>query len=159
MPNENDPFFSMDDPLEDEPAGKEGRAGRIPEFVRKMAVAGLGAVFLTEEGIRGLASQLKLPKEVLGLVLSQAEKTKEDVTRVLSDELRRFFQSETLREEFLKLLAGTTIEIKAEVRLVPSEKKPEAAPSPLEPTPRAKAPKVVITDMGARRGGRKKKEE
>jgi hypothetical protein len=95
-----------------------GRSGPF-DFVRRMAAAGLGAVFLSEEGLRKLASQLKLPKEALGLLLNQAEKAKDDIGRLLSDEVRRFLQSDRLRDEFLKLLAGMTLEVKAEVRLVP----------------------------------------
>ncbi len=94
----------------------------MPEFVRKVAVAGLGALFMTEEGIRSLAGQLKLPKEVLGYILSQAEKTKDEVGRVVSEELRRFLQSEKLRDELLKLVSGMTMEVKAQIRLVPHEK-------------------------------------
>lgn len=155
MPNEQDPFFPLEDPLEDDQHGREGRgAGRIPEFVRKVAVAGLGAAFLTEEGLRGLAGQLKLPKEALGFVMQQAEKTKEDVSRVLTDELRRFFQSEKLREEFVKLLAGMTIEVKAEVRLVPDKKKASSE----APAEEASDRKVNITHVEARRTSRKKKE-
>ncbi len=72
------------DPLDEGPGTREGRGatGFVPEFVRKAAVAGLGAVFMTEEGIRSLAGQLKLPKEMLGVILSQAEKTKTEVGRV-----------------------------------------------------------------------------
>ena len=96
----------------------EGRSF-VPDFLKKAAVASLGAVFMGEEGVRTLASQLKLPKELLGGVLDQAEKTKGDLSRVLSEELRRFLQSDKVRREFLKLLSGMTVEVKAEFRLVP----------------------------------------
>src|SRR3954462_1102072 len=100
------------DPLDDdELPPNSSRAGFVPEFVKKVAVAGLGALFMTEEGIRSLAGQLKLPKEVLGFIVSQAEKTKDEVGRVVSEELRRFLQSEKLRDEFLKLVSGMTVEI------------------------------------------------
>ncbi|HEX8825388.1 MAG TPA: hypothetical protein VF794_36075, partial [Archangium sp.] len=76
-----DPDDDFDPLLGDEPE-EASRAGFVPEFVRKVAVAGLGAIFMTEEGIRSLAGQLKLPKEVLGYILGQAEKTKDEVGRV-----------------------------------------------------------------------------
>src|SRR5260370_12055163 len=117
---------------------KEGKLSFVPELVKRVAVAGLGALFMTEEGIRSLAGQLKLPKEVLGFIVSQAEKTKDDIGRVVSDEVRRFLQSEKLREEFLKLLTGTTIEITAQVRLMPE--KPPHAPQPPLPAPAIAAP-------------------
>src|ERR1700687_543703 len=107
---------------------KEGKLSFVPELVKRMAVAGLGALFMTEEGIRSLAGQLKLPKEVLGFIVSQAEKTKDDIGRVVSDEVRRFLQSEKLREEVLKLLTGTTLEITAQGRLMPVKQHGEAKP-------------------------------
>jgi hypothetical protein len=103
--------------------GREPKVGGfVPEFVRKAAVAGLGALFLTEEGLRSLASQLKLPKEMLGYLASQAERTKDEVTRILGEEIRRFLQSEAVRAEWLRLLQGMTLEVKAELKLVPSPK-------------------------------------
>ena len=119
----------------------------LPDFVKKIAVTGLGALFMTEEGIRSLAGQLKLPKEALGFIVGQAEKTKDEVTHVLIEEIRRFLQSDKLREEFFKLLSGMTVEVKAEFRLVPDK---------LNET--AKGPSVVVTEVNTRRG-RKKKEE
>ncbi|MRI86693.1 hypothetical protein FGE12_00775 [Aggregicoccus sp. 17bor-14] len=147
MDDDTDPLLGDDDGS----VGREGRAGFVPDFVRKAAVAGLGALFMTEDGIRSLAGQLKLPKEVLGLILSQAEKTKGDIGRVVSEELRRFLQSEKLREEFLKLLSGMTVEVTAQIRLVPPEEKAEKpAASP--------AMKLTVSDLKAGRGRKGKKE-
>jgi hypothetical protein len=95
--------------------------GFVTEFVRKVAVTGLGALFMTEEGLRALAGQLKLPKELLGVILSQAEKTKSEIGRIVSEEIRRFLQSDRLRDEVLKLVSQMTIEVKAEIRLKPDD--------------------------------------
>jgi len=141
-----DPLFG------EEPERGESRAGFVPEFVRKVAVAGLGALFMTEEGIRSLAGQLKLPKEVLGYILGQAEKTKDEVGRVVSEELRRFLQSEKLRDEVLKLLSGMTIEVKAQIRLVPADKDDKEQKEQAEPPLRTK---IAISELGTRRGGKK----
>jgi hypothetical protein len=120
----------------------------VPEFVRKMAWAGLTAVFMSEEGIRRLASQLKLPKEGLSFLLAQAEKTKDDIGRVVSEEVRKFLQSERLRDELLKLLAGMTIEVKAEIKLVPDR---------LRNLPGALAPKVQITELKTKAGSERRR--
>lgn len=128
-------------------AQKEGR-GFVPEFVRKMAVAGMGALFMTEEGLRGLASQLKLPKDVLTYLLAQAANTKDDISRVVSEELRRFLQSDKLRDEFLKLLSGMTVEVTAQVRLVPTHERKGKEP--------AASPEVKITHLSAKPPRRKK---
>jgi hypothetical protein len=151
MATGKEPDDDFDPLLGDEPGREEGsRAGFVPEFVRKVAVAGLGALFMTEEGIRSLAGQLKLPKEVLGYILGQAEKTKDEVGRVVSEELRRFLQSEKLRDELLKLVSGMTIEVKAQIRLVPHPENEEGE--------QGEAPartKVVVSELNTRRGGKK----
>ena len=59
--------------------------------------------------------------------------------------MRRFLQSEKLREEFLKLLTGTTIEITAQVRLAPHKPQGETKPG------------VSVADISVRRGKRSKK--
>lgn len=126
----------------------DANRGPIVELMRKVAFAGLGALFMTEEGIRSLAGQLKLPKEALGFVLSQAERTKDEVGRVLSEEVRRFLRSDKLREEFLQLLSGMRVEITAQVRLVP-----DTVRKPGEPAP----PRVEVTSVRTK-GPRKKSE-
>jgi hypothetical protein len=154
MPKDRDEYEDELDPdplMDDIPGREAGRPGFVPEFVRKVAVAGLGAIFMTEEGIRNLAGQMKLPKEVLAYILSQAEKTKGEVGRVVSEEVRRFLQSDKLREEFVKLLSGMTIEVKAQIRMVPKGQEDD---EPSEPKP-----KVVVTELNTRRGGKRSKKE
>ena len=126
----------------------DGARGPIVELMRKVAFAGLGALFMTEAGIRALSGQLKLPKEALGFVLSQAERTKDEVGRVLSEELRRFLRSDRLREDFLRLLSGMRVEVTAHVRLVPDpERKSDEPPRP----------RVEVTSVRTK-GPRKKSE-
>src|SRR5262249_61494676 len=84
----------------------EGLRGPLVELMRKVAFAGLGALFMTEEGIRAAASQLKLPKEALSNALAQAEKTKDEVGRVVSEEVRRFLRSESRSSGVIQLTYG-----------------------------------------------------
>ncbi len=136
-----------DDPLDDEPLDEKAR-GFVPDFVRRVAWAGLGAVFMSEEGIRRVAGQMKLPKEALGFLLQQAEKTKDDIGRTVTEEVRKFLQSDRLRDELLKVIAGMTIEVRAEVKLVPDRIK-DGAQSVL--------PKVKVSEFKTRFAGDKKK--
>jgi hypothetical protein len=90
--------------------------------MRKAAFAGLGALFMTEESLRRTASQIPLPKEALAGILAQADRTKDEVTRLLVDELRRFLHSETLKRELSQIFAGMSVEVNARIRLVPEDK-------------------------------------
>lgn len=102
----------------------------LPDTLKKALLTGVGALFMTEEGARRLARDWKLPKELIGYIGQQAQGAKEEILRVLSDEIRRFLESESLRREFWKALSSAAIEVKAEIRLVPAEGDPAAPPRP-----------------------------
>src|SRR4051794_7288687 len=95
-------------------------SGLVPDIVRRAVLTGVGALFMTEEGIRNLVGEMKLPKDALGFLLAQAEKTRSEVARVVTQEVRRFLESETLRREIWKVLTGVTLEVNATVQLKPS---------------------------------------
>lgn len=139
---------SHDDPLDDDADVGDEKRGFVPDFVRRMAWAGIGAVFMSEEGIRRLAGQLKLPKEALSFLLHQAEKTKDEIGKTVSEEVRKLLQSDRLRDELLRMIAGMTIEVRAEVKLVPDRMKGES-PSFM--------PKVKVGDLKTSYDGKKRK--
>jgi hypothetical protein len=119
--------------------GPAGQAGGLQDALRKALLAGMGAIFLTEEGARRLAREWKLPKELIGYLGAQASGAKDEVLRVFSDEVRRFFESEAVRREFARALSSMVVEVKAEIRVRPSED------GKLEPE--------VKADVKARRAG------
>jgi hypothetical protein len=112
-----------DDPLVPPPAPGDdaGFRGTIADGVKKALLAGVGALFLTEEGARRLARDWKLPKDVAAFIGQQATSAKDELLRLFSDEIRRFLESESVRREFWKELSGSTLEIKAEIRLRPTD--------------------------------------
>ena len=71
--------------------------GFVPEIVRRAVLTGVGALFMTEEGIRNLVGDMKMPKDALAFLMAQAERTRGEVARVVTQEVRRFLESETLR--------------------------------------------------------------
>ena len=120
-----------DDPLIPPPEGDDsGLRGTIADGVKKALLAGVGALFLTEEGARRLARDWKLPKDVAAFIGQQATSAKDELLRLFGDEIRRFLESESVRREFWKELSGSTLEIKAEIRLRPAEGDGDGAPRP-----------------------------
>ena len=57
------------------------------EVMKKVLTVGVGTVFLTEEALRGLISEWKLPKEVIGLILESSKKTKDEFVQAMSQEV------------------------------------------------------------------------
>jgi hypothetical protein len=98
-----------------------GGAGGIQDTLRKALLAGMGALFLTEEGARRLAREWKLPKELIGYLGQQASGAKDEILRVFSDEVRRFFESEAVRREFARALSSMVVEVNAEIRVRPAD--------------------------------------
>jgi hypothetical protein len=82
-------------------SGARARLERLlPDIVKRTFYAGLGAVFTTEEGIRKIASDFHLPKDVANYLIQQAASSK---------------------EELQKLLTSLSFEIKTEVRFIPND--------------------------------------
>jgi hypothetical protein len=108
----------------DEVSGGPGTVGFVADVVRKAVLTGVGALFLTEEGARKVAREWKLPKDLATYLVSQASGAKDEVLRVLGQELRRLLDSETFRREILKSVENMTVEIHAEMRLKASDGEP-----------------------------------
>ncbi|MGZ3438863.1 MAG: hypothetical protein ACXVDD_05085 [Polyangia bacterium] len=107
---------------EGEPRDKRGRLeGFIPDIVKRTFYAGLGAVFTTEEGIRKIASDLKLPKDVANYLIQQAASSKDELFRVVGKEMRGFLESVNISGELQKLLTSLSFEIKTEIRFIPND--------------------------------------
>ena len=108
----------------DEAPGGPGTVGFVADVVRKAVLTGVGALFLTEEGARKVAREWKLPKDLATYLVSQASGARDEVLRVVAQELRRLLDSETFRKEILKSVENMTVEIHAEMRLKASDGEP-----------------------------------
>ena len=133
------------EPEDEAKASAEAAGGGLQDALRKALLAGMGAIFLTEEGARRLAREWKLPKELIGYLGSQASGAKDEILRIFSEEVRRFFESEAVRREFARAISSMVVEVKAEIRVRPSED------GGFEPE--------VKADVKARRSGSPKKGE
>ena len=94
---------------------REGMRPKAADLFRRVLVSGVGALFMTEEGIRSLVKEAKLPKEMIGAVIAQADRTKSDIARVVGTEVRSFLESTRMREEFVRMLTQIRLEVRAEV--------------------------------------------
>jgi len=108
------------------PPGEEQRAkGRleqlIPDIVRRTFYAGLGAVFTTEEGIRKIASEFHLPKDVANYLIQTAASSKDEIFRIFAKEVRAFLESANLSQEIQKVLTSLSFEIRTEIRFIPND--------------------------------------
>ena len=93
----------------------------LPEMFKRTFYAGLGALFTTEEGIRKIAADFHLPKDVAGYLITQAASSKDELFRVVARELRGFLEGVNLSGELQKLLTSLSFEVKTEIRFIPND--------------------------------------
>ena len=74
-----------------------------------------------EETIRRLVSEFNLPREVATYLLVQASSSKDEVLRIVGQEVRRFLETVNLSGELQKLLTSLSFEIKTEIRFIPND--------------------------------------
>ena len=99
----------------------------LPDLLKRGVLAGIGALFMTEDGVRSILGELKLPKEAAQFVINQVGRTKEDLFRMIASEIRGFLDSTNISEELRRALTGMSLEISTTVRFVPDKEqlKPE----------------------------------
>ncbi len=116
-------------PEGDEPDREQGRLERlIPELMRRVLEAGYEKLSEGPENVRQLVSELKLPKEALGVLLGQLDETKNGLYRTVAREVRDFLEHTNFAEELSKALTALSFEIKMEVRFIPNDAR--ARPTP-----------------------------
>jgi len=95
---------------------------KASEFVKKIFTVGIGTIFLTEESIRKLVSDFKLPKELLGGILDSASKTKKDFIESFSKEVVTQLQSSVDPNKLMQeLIENNEFEIQIKVKTHPKK--------------------------------------
>ncbi len=101
----------------------EDLQSKATDFVKKILTVGVGTIFLTEESLRNLVSEFKLPKELLAGILDSAAKTKNEFLQKLSSDVlsqvAQKFDPAALAQEILK---SNDIEMNIRLSFKPKKK-------------------------------------
>lgn len=101
-----------------------GKAGiSVPETLKKLFTAGLGAAFMTEESVRSFVSEMRLPKETLNVLLQGAAKSKEELMNRVGRELVNVVSKIDVVKEVSRFMEEHKFKITAEVEVM--KKKPD----------------------------------
>jgi hypothetical protein len=119
MPTEDD--YGSDERDAHDKSVRKRLEAFVPDLVKRTFYAGLGAVFTTEEGIRKLANEFSLPKDVANYLVSSAQSTKDELYRIVAKELRGFLEGLNISQEIAKILTTLSFEIKMEARFIPND--------------------------------------
>lgn len=100
----------------------EDLQSKAADLIRRVLTVGVGAAFLTEESVRNLVTDIKIPKELLGGILESANKTKADfLQRLSSDLLDRVLEHVDARALVDEVLRKNDIELTVKVSFRPKK--------------------------------------
>lgn len=91
---------------------------KITDAVKKIFTAGVSAAFMTEESVRAYLSELKLPKEIMNLLLQGAFKTKDEIALRVTNEMLGIIRKIDFVSEFARFAEDHKFKISAEVEIV-----------------------------------------
>lgn len=122
----DDRYWRRNEPAEpgDDTAGLRRRfEALLPSVLKRTMVSGVEAAQATEDVIRGMVGELKLPREVVTYLVDVADNTRREVVRVAAREFREFLESANLTEELVRILTSVSFEMKTEIRFVPNDQR------------------------------------
>lgn len=130
MAHSEAPPPDADDPREEKEHERRRLERLLPELIKRIVEAGYEKAREGPENVREFVREMKLPKEVLALLLAQIDETKNGLYRVVAKEIRDFLEHTNFSEEMAKVLTMLSFEIKTEVRFIPNDERLGAPPRP-----------------------------
>jgi len=103
-------------------SGAEGPAPGLADLVRRVLTSGLSSLFTTNEVVRRAVGEA-MPREWVDFAVDQSERTRAEFIERLAGELARTLESLELVEMADRLLEGRSLEIRAQIQLLPREGK------------------------------------
>jgi len=116
----NDDFDQFDDSSENEKG-----FGGFSDLLKKVVVTGASAVFLTEDALKAMIKEFKLPKELISTILSSAKSTKEEFVEKVTAEFSRQISKVDIRQEMVKFLESHEMDINLKLKFSPKSQKIE----------------------------------
>ncbi len=89
----------------------------LPELLKRVVDVGLGKLSEGRDDVKAFVNDMKLPREVSAVIAAQLEATKDALAASVANEVRRFFD----RTDFKDVFAGLTLEVKTQVRFIPTQ--------------------------------------
>ncbi|MGE0634031.1 MAG: hypothetical protein AB7O96_16575 [Pseudobdellovibrionaceae bacterium] len=104
----------------------EEAKGKIGDTLKKVFTTGVSAAFMTEESIRAYLSEIKLPKEVLNVVIQSANKSKDEITAKVTKEIVGMFQKIDWVKEMSRFAEAHKFKITTEIEVTKKGKSEKA---------------------------------
>jgi hypothetical protein len=94
------------------------------EMMRELALTGMATFFMTEDSVRGYIKDLKLPKEIVALLLDSVSKKKDDFYGLMAKEVGRMMAKIDITSEVSRFLEKHHIHVEAKFSFEPKKNTP-----------------------------------
>jgi len=86
------------------------------DAIKELGMSGLATLLMTEDSIRNLIREKKLPKEMVGVLLDGLLKKKDDLYAIVGKEVGKVFAKVDLAKEVGKFLETHDVEVNAKLK-------------------------------------------
>lgn len=86
----------------------------FPETLKKVFMLGAGTIFMTEEAIRAMVGEMRLPRDVAEYLATQGAKSKDELFKLITREVVGALEKINYSSELQNVLDNYNVEIKAE---------------------------------------------
>ena len=106
-------------------AGQKDKSliGRLPEVAKSIIVLSLGGVFMAEETLRKATRDLKLPRDAVDTVVSQAERGKKQLFDAIATEVAKALKNIDIEKVAARLFRDFEVDIEAHIAFKKRQKK------------------------------------
>lgn len=101
--------------------------GRLPDVAKSMIVLSLGGVFMAEETLRKATRDLKLPRDAVDTVMTQAERGKRQLFESIAAEIAKAVRDVDVEKLASRILKDFEIDIEAHIAFKPRRKPRQGA--------------------------------
>ena len=102
-------------------------ANALPELLRRALAVGLSGFFTTNDAVRRAVGEA-MPKDWIDFAVDQSERARAEFIERLAGELARTLETLDLAAIAERVLTGRTIDVKAQIQLLPRDPKTPADP-------------------------------
>lgn len=88
----------------------------LAEILKKVVSTGISAAFMTEDAVKGLLSDLPLPKDAIQGLVQNAKNTKDEFVGSVKNELKQYLNKIDLSKEIDRVLDNYDLEINAKIK-------------------------------------------
>lgn len=94
---------------------KTGDVKGLGDIIKRVVSVGVGAAFMTEESVKSLLGDLPIPKDVITGLVTNAKGAKEDFTKSLREEFRKYLSKLDTEKLIDYILQNYDVEFNANV--------------------------------------------